>query len=131
MSFALYDVDMSGTFTDQIRNITAQKAGGGTIGLTETGSADNTVVNSGLTTATVTGTNSTSNHAADVLFTSGANKVTSLTFTWSNPDATTRMRYIGFGNITFAATPEIGSGLGALFLCGSLAGSGRWRLRRT
>ena len=69
VSFALYDVDMDPTFADQIRNITAQKLGGGTIGLTETGSASNVVANSGIsTTATVTGTGSTSNHTGDVLF---------------------------------------------------------------
>jgi hypothetical protein len=127
-NFTLYDVDKTtGQYEDQISAITAQKLGGGTIGLNESVGSEVTLANGGTITATATGTAGISDHTGDVSISSGTNKVTSITFTWSNPNTDVGQQYIGLSNISFSSTPEVGSGIGALVFCGLLVGCSRWR----
>jgi hypothetical protein len=128
-NFTLYDVDENANdFTDQIKNITAQKAGGGTIGLNETVGSEVTLTNGGTVNATATGTSSISDHTGDVSISSGTTKVTSITFTWSDPGANDGgQQAIGLSDISFSSTPEVGSGIAALVFCGLLVGGSRWR----
>ena len=60
--------------------------------------------------------------------------ITSISFEWSNGDAGLLTQSIAISPITFttvgAAFPEVGSGVGALALCGGLMAAGRIRGRR-
>lgn len=136
LSFTLFDVDASsGQYKDTIKNITATTYTGAIVGPSSvTGSADNTVTGSGTNyavTGNTTSVNTTGNANATINF--GSNIVTSITFTWYNTDSGTSLgaQVIGLGNISYTPvpTPEIGSSLAALAVCGIAIGARRMRGR--
>ena len=136
VSFNLWDVDASTNFTDKISNIVGVTASGALVPLTVTGSTDNTVTGSGTVNATATGNAAASNNtsAGNVTISSGTTPIQSITFQYYDSNATTRTtQIIGISPITFtpigSATPEVGSALGCLLLCGGVAGAGAWRRR--
>ena len=128
-SFGLIDVDSqtgAGGWIDNITNITGNS---GTVAMNVAGSAANTVSGSGLgvSVAGNTAVGNITDHSGDVSVSSGTNKVTSITFTWSNPGPNFGGQVISLSNIVFFTTPEVGSSLGALGACAALAAFTRRR----
>ncbi|MEO6739095.1 MAG: hypothetical protein ABIP20_02520 [Chthoniobacteraceae bacterium] len=143
VSFPILDIDASGTgnrYTDRIATINATPVVGSpnSVALTavNVSNAVTTVAGSGTLGMSVTGVTSGGNiadHTGDVTFSTGATAIKSITFTWNNPGGNGfQQQIIALGNITYTPVPvpEIGSSLGALALCGGLAGVGRFRQRR-
>jgi len=105
--------------------------------LTVTGSADNTVTGSGTVNATAVGTTNSPNNSAtgNVTISSGTIPIQEITFSYYDSNATQRTtQIIGISPITFtpigSATPEMGSALGSLILCGGVVGLGALRRRK-
>lgn len=138
VSLTLWDVDSAANFTDKIANIVGVTANGTLVPLTVTGSADNTVTGSGTVNATATGTATSPNNqnTGNVVISSGTTPIQEITFQYYDSNATTRTtQIIGISPITFtpigSATPEVGSALGSLLLCGGVAGYGAVRRRKS
>jgi hypothetical protein len=143
VSFTFWDVDSSASipstqFTDILKNIVGVTATGTLVPLTVVGTAGyNTVTGSGTVNATATGTANATNNTSegDVTVTSGTVPIQEITFTYMNGATGLGAQAIGIGPITFtpigSATPEVGSGLGALLACGAVVGLGALRRRRT
>jgi len=136
-SLTLWDVDSSTNFTDKIANIVGVTANGTLVPLTVTGSADNTVTGSGTVNATAVGTTNSPNNSAtgNVTISSGTIPIQEITFSYYDSNATQRTtQIIGISPITFtpigSATPEMGSALGSLILCGGVVGLGALRRRK-
>lgn len=135
VSFSLFDVDkQGGSWIDQISNITATTYQGTTVGPSSvTGSTDNQVTGSG-TSFLVTGTNTNNNtsNGGNVDINFGNNIVTSITFTWKNTDPGLANQVIGLGDISYTPvkTPETGSGIAAVAICGLAVGWRRLRKKR-
>lgn len=134
VAFSLFDVDkQAGTWIDQISNITATTYQGTTVGATITAGTDNQLTGSG-TGAIVTGTNTNNNGSGggNVNINFGSNIVTSVTFTWKNTDAGQGTQVIGLGDISYTPvkTPETGSGIAAVAICGLAVGWRRLRKKR-
>jgi len=124
VSFQLFGVDAhTGSYVDQISQITALTTTGATIGATSvTGSIDNQVTGSGtsfLVTGTATSANNSANGNATINF--GSSYVTSVTFTYTN-NVPSGAQNIALGNISYTPTPEVGSSLAAMGLCGAIIG---------
>ena len=138
VSFNLYDIDWGGnsSWIDQISQISATAAAGGTVYATSvTGSTANSVTGSG-STYLVTGTGTSGNDSANgnVNVDFGATAITSLTFRWANTAPTARTtQNIGFSPISLTPIgtvfPEVNSSTAALALCGGIMGFGRFRRR--
>lgn len=135
VSFQIWDVDSSPTqFTDQISNIQAQpwSSGGPVAANSVTGSADNTVLGSGLSTIVTGNANNANNSANGNVTIKFTGPITSFTFRWSNIASGLGLQGIAMGPITYTpvATPEVGSTLGALGVCALVIGAREIRKRR-
>jgi hypothetical protein len=133
VTFSLFDIDAvadleSNTgYIDNISAISATAVGGGLVALTAT-NANNTVTTlagSGTLGMTATGNVPAGNitdHSGDVTLSTDGTPITSITFTWNNPGPDFfNGQIIALGNISFTSVvPEVGSGLGALCLCGGV-----------
>ncbi len=140
VSLDLWDVDYSSSnFKDQIKNIMGITAGGDDVPVHVTGSIDNMVTNQDTVNATVTGTNGSSNNqntANATVTVTGTTPIQSLSFEYHNVNAgTLGAQQVAIGPITFTplgtATPEVGSALGGLSLCGGVVCFGALRRRKT
>ncbi len=136
VTFTLNDVDAnlsSGGFQDRISftaldgatpiSITASNSGGTSV---------NTITGSPGTNPVATGNSSTgTNPEGDVSINTGTTKLNSISFVWTNPNASFRgTQWIGLGNINFTVIPEVASGSAALILCGAFLAFGRRRVRQ-
>jgi hypothetical protein len=137
-SFVIWDVDHSTNFTDECKNIVGVTASGALVPLTVVGSADNTVTGSGTVNATAIGTANSPNlnDTGNVTITSGTTPIQEIEFQYLDVNTTERTtQIIGISPITFtpigSATPEVGSALGALMLCGGVVGFGALQRRKT
>ncbi len=155
VSFTLWDVDKSiagqqgngtgNSYTDLISNIGAKLVNGTTVAattITDGGSdgTDNSKTNSTTVTGTqVTGgsnnggTENDALNSGQVTINFGTQAITSFTFQWSNPgwiNGDGSQQFIAMGNINYTvSTPEVGSGLAAVAVCGCMVG-GTWVRRR-
>jgi hypothetical protein len=137
VSLNLWDVDSASNFTDKIANIVGVTANGTLVPLTVTGSADNSVTGSGTVNATAIGTATSPNNSntGNVTISSGTVPIQEITFSYYDSNTTTRTtQIIGISPITFtpigSATPEVGSAMGSLLLCGAVVGVGALRRRK-
>jgi hypothetical protein len=120
LNFKLFDIDKNldpgnSVFQDQIRSIKGRMNTGPWVGAAVTGSASNTVANSGTTNATVTGTGLNAENAgtgnATVNF--GTNIVNSISFVYgsssSNSTTDPSIEWITLHDISYRKVPEVGS----------------------
>ena len=141
VSLTLWDVDEAANFDDKISNIVGVTASGALVPLTVVGSADNSVTGSGTVNATALGmaTSPNTQNTGNVTITSGTVPIQAITFQYSDANTggtnTRTTQIIGVSPITFtpvgSATPEMGSALGGLALCGGVVGLGALRKRKS
>ena len=121
-SFTLFDVDANNTFIDRVSITALNGATPVTLTATNIGAtASNTISGSGTTNPIATGTvavGNISDNRGNVNITTNNQYVTSITFVWNNPGPNFGAQAIDLGNISFA--PEVGSGYGALIVCGGM-----------
>lgn len=130
-SFSLIDVDMFlPQFQDQV-SVTAKNSLGAAVTLfgSNNPGALNTVTGNNTTNPMAMGSGNATDSLGNVNISTTDRAVSSITFVWNNPAASSTFgnQTIGLGNITFTAAPEVGSGSAALLLCGGLLAFGRRR----
>ena len=120
--FTLFDVDANNAFIDKISITALNGATPVTLTATNIGAtASNTISGSGTTNPISTGTvavGNISDNRGNVNISTNNQYVTSITFVWNNPGPNFGSQAIDLGNISFA--PEVGSGYGALIVCGGM-----------
>ncbi len=136
-SLTIWDVDSASNFTDELKDVVGVTSTGALVPLNLAGSTDNTITNNNTTSATAIGTASSDNldDTGNVTITSGTTPIQAIEFEYLDANATTRTtQIIGISPITFTAlgtaTPEAGSALGGLLLCGGVVGIGAVRRRK-
>jgi len=129
--FKIFDIDADDNggshYKDRIRDIYGNFNNAGTVYPDLTGSANNTVKNSGKSNATITGDTSTSDtsSAANGTLDYKGTTVDEAGFTYGtrdvkDPDAPTT-QWIAIGDITYKKkVPEVGTSVVAILLCGGL-----------
>jgi hypothetical protein len=136
ISFTIFDVD-EGDYTDQIRSISSSNGVTTFNDATATGSVNATVANSGTSTMTITGQDTTNDGTNDsnTTLTFSGRGITSLTFTYGNNNTSglgplapgnPGNQWIGIGDITYTVVPEPSTYLSAFLLLVFLGGN-HWR----
>jgi hypothetical protein len=134
----IFDIDRTSatgtTWIDQITNIYGTTPIGGIVGPSAITDDVNTQITGSGTNYVITGTNNGANNTSggNAYLNFGAQKVTQVTFTWKNAagtDANPASQIISLFDIIWTPTPEVGSSLAALLLCGGIAGTRPFRRR--
>ncbi len=110
LTFQIWDVDkVGGQFIDQIANIQALAAGGGTVGadsVTSQVAGYNSITGTGLSTVvlgTANASNTTNQGTIDITFNG---PITQFSFQWSNNDPALGAQAIALGTLIYTPIPE-------------------------
>lgn len=137
VSFSLFDIDMGGTWEDQVRSISATRVDGSTIAPTITGvgpaiTTSGTAANPVLTGNALSSDTGAGSGNGSALFSFNADGIRTISFTFGEPTGgpgDPSMQNLGLSNITYSPVPEMNPAIGAAGIC-AIAIASFWLRRR-